>query len=103
MRLKFDKPEYFDGEESVAYSIFGVPYLKTKKVEVIQAEIKIKCNLEKWKKIKKTFLDLMWVWIEKKYIDANWCLTIKYNCDESYKIDGEYMIVYKPFVIGEEL
>jgi hypothetical protein len=99
MNLKFDDTEIIKTEKQIAVDWF----ITDKRFEVGNAWIKIKCSKSKWLRIKKAFMDLAWLEIENKYYDANWSLTREYDFECTQKIEGDYMIISIPFIIGEEI
>jgi len=99
MNIKFDEPEI----EEITRQIDVDDFETACRLEVGRAYIKIKCNIEKWERIKKEFLGWLWINIENHYPDVSWGKTREYDYDEFYKIDGNYMTIYQPFVVGDEL
>lgn len=102
MKIKFSEPEKIEIDNTVGYSIWGIPYLKTIYVDIIEAEIKIRCNNERWVKDGDFFSTMMELAIEDNYPDADFFQAREMDYNLSIIYEGDYAYVTIPFVKGDK-
>ncbi len=102
MKIKYSEPERIEIDSRVAHSCLGMPYLKTIYVDVIDAEIKIRCNAERWKRDGKLFSELMEISIENDYPEADFHQAREMDFNESIRYEGDYAFVTISFVNGDK-